>query len=224
MKNQPNPYHAVIELNIDEMLDIQPITYHKLLEFVADDLTDSMDLESGDDVVEQIDTFEVHVAGTMTANVTLTQGHKAEPFKTEVTFECDDIVELAVTENKVIQNAIAELYNQPGEKQFLNLTNIDVSWSGGIAAEIEIAWKAPEVLQPNLIKDSLYNLVEVFKPSTSHDYGHGIVVGMLSALMATGWSYEQAIKQIAKNLPEGTTILSVPAAFQAEIEEHINLI
>lgn len=59
-----------------------------------------------------------------------------------------------------------------------------------------------------LLKDALYNTHR--GSGASKDYAMGLVVGIVSALMAMGYDYSESIKIVARLLPRGYRIAAIP--------------
>jgi len=68
-----------------------------------------------------------------------------------------------------------------------------------------------------LLKDALYNLAP--RSGASLDYCTGLVVGVVSTLMAEGMSFGDAIVLVALHMPHGEgTRLAVPDCWQEDLK------
>lgn len=68
------------------------------------------------------------------------------------------------------------------------------------------------------LKDTMYN----FHPTSgaTDEYCHGLIVGVVGALMSTGMSFNDAITHAAINLPDGTRLqagTSVPDCWAGKL-------
>jgi hypothetical protein len=57
-----------------------------------------------------------------------------------------------------------------------------------------------KIKHSNLLRDSLYNLNP--KSGANTEYCKGIVIGTVSALMAMGFDFQDALAQVCNHLPE----------------------
>lgn len=63
-----------------------------------------------------------------------------------------------------------------------------------------------------MLRDALYNMD--YHSGASEDYAKGLVVGVVSTLMAEGFSFEEAIDTVAQYMPNTkTTRLTVPPSW-----------
>jgi hypothetical protein len=69
--------------------------------------------------------------------------------------------------------------------------------------------------QDYLLKSALYNLDDSNKADSM--YCRGLVVGLISALMARGASYQTAIQAIRRNLPKNVNQNRVPPCYASDI-------
>jgi hypothetical protein len=69
----------------------------------------------------------------------------------------------------------------------------------------------------NYIKSALHNLSYV--ENASADYRKGIVVGVVSALMERGWSYQEAIAEVVMQLPRDPDESAFPPAWADDIKK-----
>ena len=68
------------------------------------------------------------------------------------------------------------------------------------------------------LKDALYNLHPT--SGASVDYGRGIVVGIVSALLETGFTFNEAFNiAVMKNLPKDYRMEAIPQAWRNELKE-----
>lgn len=95
-------------------------------------------------------------------------------------------------------------------------------------SELKGAKFMTKIKSPNTLKDALHNTSHsAWTRSTKWEvdsiesyYGRGIVVGIVSALVAIGWTFEQAVAQVAADLPEDVEVNALPAAWVDEIQKH----
>lgn len=71
------------------------------------------------------------------------------------------------------------------------------------------------MLDPTIMKDALQNLA----PGMGSDanYARGILVGIVSGLMATGCTFNTAVRYVRENLPRRIMLNTFPASWQDEI-------
>jgi hypothetical protein len=62
-----------------------------------------------------------------------------------------------------------------------------------------------------LLKDALYNMRE--DSGASVDYGKGVIVGMMAALMSTGKSFDVAWEIVRKSMPQNGRLECIPATW-----------
>jgi hypothetical protein len=66
------------------------------------------------------------------------------------------------------------------------------------------------------LREVLYNTAP--KSGATPDYCHGLIVGVVAALMAeTGKLYETVIREVAENLPVEYRLDCIPQVFQDDI-------
>lgn len=72
------------------------------------------------------------------------------------------------------------------------------------------------IQNPVTLKDALYNLVP--KSGASDEYCKGLIVGIVSSMMACGVSYKDAIAHLAIHLPlDPETRIAVPPSWEADV-------
>jgi hypothetical protein len=73
------------------------------------------------------------------------------------------------------------------------------------------------IKNPTMLKDALHNLDS--HSGASVDYCTGLTVGVVSALMAMGYSYKDAIAQVAIHMPAESTKprYAVPESWQTDL-------
>lgn len=78
--------------------------------------------------------------------------------------------------------------------------------------------KPPERWLPKttLIRDALYNTSN--QSGSSPEYAKGVVLGVVSTLMAAGCDYDTAIKFVSRHLPHGVTNDRVPKDWLVDLE------
>jgi len=70
--------------------------------------------------------------------------------------------------------------------------------------------------QENLIKNALYNTHA--KSGASVEYGQGLVVGVMSTLMATeGYGFNKTLAYIVTLLPEGYRVECIPKPWRDKL-------
>lgn len=67
------------------------------------------------------------------------------------------------------------------------------------------------IKHPNILRDSLYNLSPDSGSTTQ--YNRGIVLGIVSLLMAEGKSFEESINIVKNHLPKDFHYSQVPTAW-----------
>jgi hypothetical protein len=68
------------------------------------------------------------------------------------------------------------------------------------------------------MRDGLTNLSESVKPAQPA-YERGIVLGIVTVLMAQGKSFEQTVEFLKPYLPKDLRISSIPVSWQEEFEK-----
>lgn len=67
-----------------------------------------------------------------------------------------------------------------------------------------------------MLRDALYHMD--YRSGASEDYAKGLVVGVVSTLMAEGFSFEEAIDTVAQYMPHTkTTRLTVPSVWKRRL-------
>lgn len=70
----------------------------------------------------------------------------------------------------------------------------------------------PRIEHSNLIADALYYASP--RSACSTQMGHGVVVGVVSTLMAMGYDFYAAIEKVALLLPSDVAIGAIPEAWR----------
>jgi len=70
-------------------------------------------------------------------------------------------------------------------------------------------------MKSNLLKDALYYTHK--DSGSSVEMAHGVIVGIVSALMAQGMLYGKAIRIVSECLPEGYRPETMPSAWKEDI-------
>ncbi len=67
------------------------------------------------------------------------------------------------------------------------------------------------IIQENIIRDALYNTCQ--QSGASMDYGRGVVVGLMSGLLAYEMIFEEAAKLMKSLLPENFRHDTIPRSW-----------
>ena len=65
---------------------------------------------------------------------------------------------------------------------------------------------------PNMLKSALYNL---HPGSAKHEYAQGLLVGVVSTLMAEGMEFQDAMTLAVQHMPKEVMIGAIPAAWHS---------
>ena len=93
-----------------------------------------------------------------------------------------------------------------------NTVPIVEQWVPLVHTEIE----PPTYVSAVVLRDALYN-VHPDAGDNKYPYSRGVVVGVVSALVAVGFTYEQAIKILRATLPEVHRPGSIPPSWADDI-------
>lgn len=76
-----------------------------------------------------------------------------------------------------------------------------------------------EINQMNLIRDALHNLHT--QSGASIEYGKGVIVGLVSALMSMGMSHTECMIMIANNWQFNYRKACIPECWQEQIKKNL---
>lgn len=73
-----------------------------------------------------------------------------------------------------------------------------------------------KITKRNMLKDSMYNLSA--DSGATDEYARGALVGAVSALMATGMSYHQALEAVVKCFPADYREQCIPSHWLSDVK------
>jgi hypothetical protein len=76
-----------------------------------------------------------------------------------------------------------------------------------------------EINHMNLIRDALYNLS--INSCSSNDYGKGVLIGLVSALMSIGFTHTECMILIANNWQGQFRKSCIPECWQEQIKKNL---
>lgn len=75
-------------------------------------------------------------------------------------------------------------------------------------------------MNDNLIRDALYNLHP--RSGASEQYGRGIVVGIVTTIMADGVEFDTALKSVCRMCPKAARIACFPEEWRAQAQRNLS--